>query len=135
MKWHVVRRFFVVGAELRHIERFVIIRGDGFLAVLDRFAQRISDAGRHVGAHDHRPAAEIDGRNIFAHTGKPGFGHYHRTVTHRHHGFTNYSFHGKEAKAIFQGGPSPAFYSLIEDRIYRSILYAFPAYWIAWPRR
>ena len=85
MERYIVRRLFVVGAELRHFKRLIVVRGDNFFALLDRFANRISRVIPHVGAHNHGPAAEIDGGDILGHPGEAGLVHDGRTIAHRNH--------------------------------------------------
>src|SRR5690349_17326650 len=63
MKRRVVGRLFVVGAELRDVQRPVIVGRKNSLSLLDRFAERVSDVIGHVRMDDHRPAAEIHGRD------------------------------------------------------------------------
>ena len=57
------RGFVIIGAELSDVERFIIVCGKDRSTFLNRLAQSIGDFVRHVGMDDHRPAAEIEGRD------------------------------------------------------------------------
>ena len=67
MERYVERRFFVVGAELAHVDRFEIVARDRLAAFLDGFADRVRDVIGQIRMHEHGPAAEIDGRNVVSH--------------------------------------------------------------------
>ena len=77
----IVGRYGAVGAEIGDIKRPEIVGGDGGAAQLDGFAERIGDIVFHIGAHNHRPAAEVDGRNIGGKTFELPVRHHARAVT------------------------------------------------------
>ena len=114
---HVVRRLFIVGTQLRDVERLIVIRGDKFFALLNRFAKRIGHVVRHVGADDHGPAAKIDGGDIFSHSGESRLRHHNRAIPHGRQTLENRSFHWQETKTVVQGCPRPTLDPLIEDRV------------------
>ena len=118
---YIIGRLFVVGAQLGHLKRLIIVGGDDIFAFLDGFANRINRFIRHVGAHDHGPTAEVDGCDIFGHPVKAGLGHSRWTIAHRHHTFENRSLHRQETKPVFKRGPRPALDPLIEDRVDRAV--------------
>src|SRR5258708_35326120 len=55
MERHVERRFFVVGAELAHVDRFEIVAGDRLAPLFDGFTNRVRDVIGQTPMPTHGP--------------------------------------------------------------------------------
>src|SRR5215475_633060 len=87
VQWHIIGRFFVVGAELTDVEGLEVVCRNEMLALLDGFAKRKRNVVRHVGSDHHRPTAEIDGGHVCWHTFEASPRYYGSTITHRRQSF------------------------------------------------
>ena len=119
-------RLVVVGTELGHVERFIIVRGKNIFALFDGFAQRIGDIVCHRFVHDHRPAAEIKGWNGRSESFKVLARQSCGTVAQLDKSFQNLAIHRQVTKAIVQCCLPPALDTFVEDRIDCAALNADP---------
>src|SRR5215831_21229018 len=83
VQWHIIGRFFVVGAELTDVEGLEVVGRNEMLAFLDRLAKRERNIVRHIGSYRHRPTAEIDRRHVSWLAFEASPRHYGSTITHR----------------------------------------------------
>src|SRR6185437_3450706 len=120
MKRRSARRLLARRADLREIERPVIVGRDGELACLDRFAERISELVGHIGMDDHRPAGEIDGVYRMLETGQAGLRQARDVIARGLDAAAHRAFDRQDAEAALERELSPAQESFIEDRVERT---------------